>query len=323
MPITSILPPTTGSPEPSLLSSYWQPRYWPTWLLIGILRATAALPWRVAIKLYKGIGLVLFPLLRSRRQLIERNISLRFPELGPIEVRNLSRQHFKDLAACLAETAFAWFGRVDDSLVNFEIEGDEHVLSALKAGHGVILYTGHFTSIEICGPAIKRLFPTVAIMFHRRRNPLLNELQRRGRRHSGHDSFADDNIRAMLSSLRAGAVVWYAADQSHSHYAQQQRRKGDDAIDGDTTTCRIARISGAVVVPLSYRRRRDDSGYVIRFGKALQEFPSNLDATRARQLDDVLRQLITECPAQYGWTYKRLRTPSGIGDQKNSPKETH
>jgi KDO2-lipid IV(A) lauroyltransferase len=113
----------------------------------------------------------------------------------------------------------------------------------------------------------------------------------------------------MLSALREGAVVWYAADQSHSHYAQQKRHKGDEAVDGDTTTCRIARISGAVVVPLSYRRRSDDSGYVIRFGRAIREFPTNLDATRARQLDEVLRQLITECPAQYGWTYKRLRVP--------------
>jgi KDO2-lipid IV(A) lauroyltransferase len=299
------------TPEKSLLVSYWQPRYWPAWGFLGWLRLTAALPWRLAIKLYKGLGLVLWTLLRSRRNLVERNIKMRLPELGQSEIRDLSRRHFQSLGACLAEAAYAWFGRVDDSRVPFSIEGTEHVLAALQAGRGVILYTGHFTSIEICGPAVKKLFPKVAILFRPRRNPLLNEMQRRGRQYSGHITFSNDNVRGMITALRQQAVVWYASDQSHSHHAQQLRRKGEAAEMGDTTTCRIARISDAVVVPFSYFRRPDDSSYVIRFRPALDDFVSDNDAVRARQLEDVLQELICECPEQYGWTYKRMRSPHG------------
>jgi KDO2-lipid IV(A) lauroyltransferase len=293
------------------LSSYWQPRHWPAWVGIGILRLTAALPWRFAIKLYKGVGLILWALLRSRRELVLRNIRMRFPERSQDEIRQLAKRHFQSLGACLAEVAYAWFGRVDDSLVSFRIEGTEHVFSALSAGRGVILYTGHFTSIEICGPPVKRLFPKVAILFHPRRNPLLNELQRRGRLHSGHISFADTNVRAMVNALRHEAVVWYASDQSHSHHAQQLRRKGGTPAMGDTTTCRIARISGAAVVPFSYSRLADDSGYLLRFKPALEDLPGNEDEAFARQLGSALQELIEECPEQYGWTYKRLRNPQG------------
>jgi KDO2-lipid IV(A) lauroyltransferase len=246
--------------------------------------------------------------LGSRRTLVERNIALKFPELSQTEIQQLAKNHFKNLAACLAETAFAWFKCIDDSVVPFRIEGHELVYSALRQGRGVILYTGHFTSIEICGHGVKKLFPNVAILFHPRRNPLVNEFQRRGRQHSCHLSFADNDIRSMLRALQNKAVVWYAADQSHSHYTQQLRRKGEKAL-GDTTACRVARLSGATVVALSYYRSQDDSGYVLRFGPAIEEFPADQDSERARMLGQIMQDLIAQCPAQYGWTYKRLRRP--------------
>jgi len=312
----SVLPIDSGAanldaPEDEPLCVYWHPRYWPAWVMVGVLRLTATLPWRVAIKLYKGLGLILGNLAHSRRNLVQRNIKNRFPEYSELEIQRLSKRHFRSLGACLAETAIAWFGRVDDPLVPFRIEGDEHVFSALKSGRGVLLYTGHFTSIEICGPAVKKLFPKVAILFHPRRNPVLNEVQRRGRRHSGHIFFADNNVRAMINALRQKSVVWYAADQSHSHHAQLLRRKGSKVASGDTTTCRIARISGAAVIPFSYFRLPDDSGYVLRFKPALDDSSDDGDEIRAEALGDVLQELIAESPDQYGWTYKRLRNRQG------------
>ena len=38
------------------LRSYWQPRYWPTWLAIGFLRATCLLPYPMQMRLGKAIG---------------------------------------------------------------------------------------------------------------------------------------------------------------------------------------------------------------------------------------------------------------------------
>ena len=71
------------------------------------------------------------------------------------------------------------------------IEGREHLDAAVARGKGVLLYSGHFTTLEICVPVVKGLVPLYAFMFRRRNNPLLNELQRRYRRKAAHVSVGE------------------------------------------------------------------------------------------------------------------------------------
>jgi len=299
-------PAPDGAAETASLRAFWRPRYWPGWILVAWLRFTAMLPWRPAIRLHKGIGSVLWLLLARRRRAIEGSIGLCFPELGQEEIRQLGRRHFQNLGACLAETAFAWFGKVDDSLTRFTIEGAEHVFAALAEGRGVILYTGHFTPVEICGPALKRLFPLVGYMFNHRRNALLEAVQQRGRCYSGHISLPNDNVRAMLQALRQQAVVWYAPDQSYSDRGSLRLPFFGHPINASTATCRLARISGAAVIPFSYRRLADDSGYALRFDPPLDEALLEDEEAGTRALVGVLEDAIAACPDQYGWMSSRL-----------------
>jgi Kdo2-lipid IVA lauroyltransferase/acyltransferase len=305
------------------LARFWAPRYWPAWLLIGWLRLTSILPWRLAIELHKGIGRACWYLLPKHRRTVELNIALCFPRLGSAEVRALVRKHFENLAACLAETAFAWFGKVDESLTRFRIEGDEHVYAALAAGDGVILYTGHFTPVEICAPILKGAFPLFGFMFHRRRNPLLDEFQRRGRRYGGHLSFANNNVRAMVQALQRNAVVWYAPDHCHSQKSSSTLNFFGGPATVSTATCRIARATGAAIVPFSYRRLADDSGYLLRFEPAVENGVNESEEDCTKRLLGILETFIRRCPEQYAWTHKRLRhRPTEAVEQAGRPQVT-
>jgi KDO2-lipid IV(A) lauroyltransferase len=286
---------------------FWAPRYWTTWLFLAWLWLAARLPQRAMIRLHKSIGRLMGRLLRGQSRIARRNLELCFPDSSDAQRAHLLSEHFAALGACIGETGVAWFGRWEHILSLGHVTGREHVTRAFAAGKGVILFTGHFTGLEICGPMLKSAVPNSAFMFSYRSNALLDRMQARGRARSTDESFAAEDVRGLLRALQRNMAVWYAPDRAyHGPRSQLVPFFGEPAMT-HTSTSRIARISGAAVVPYSYRRLPDDSGYVLEFLPALEDFPTDDDDADTRRLVAVLEDLIRRCPEQYLWTHKRFR----------------
>ena len=289
------------------LYRFWHPRHWGTWLLLGWMRVAALLPWRASIRLHKRLGRAARPLLRGPQRIARRNIEACFPELSAEAVENLLVRHFESIGAFFAETAIAWFADPERIDRLFEVQGARHVEKALAAGRGVILFSGHFTTLEICARRAKDVAPLFAFMYQTRSSDLLNEMQARNRRNAAQLSFPKDNVRAMLRSLRSNAAVWYAPDQV---YLGKQARLvpffGVPAMT-NVATSKLARLSGAAVVPFFFGRRDDDSGYLLRFEPALEDFPSADAEGDTRRLVEVLERFVRECPDQYMWIHRRFK----------------
>ncbi len=283
------------------------PRYWPTWLLLLWLRLAVVLPMRWTIALHKAIGRAAGALLAPRARTARRNLELCFPELDADGIDDLLRRHYEALGACLAETALAWFASPEQLRSMLDVEGIEHLQRALAQGKGVLLYTGHFTPLELSGPLLAAVTPQLAFMFSPRNNALLDEIQARGRARITKVGFASSNVRALLRNLRRNAVIWYAADQYFRGRNAQPVRFFHEAAMTNTAISRLARVSGAVVLPFSYRRSGDDSRYVLRFEAPLPGFPSHDEAADTRRLVERLEAAIRLAPEQYLWGHKRYR----------------
>lgn len=289
------------------LSRFLGPRYWRIWLLALWMHAMAVLPWPWPLKLHKPIGRLLKRYSNRQRDVVRRNLEICLPEL---DIESIIVEFFENLCCLIAEMAVAWYARPERLRRLVEIEGAEHVHAELEKGKGVILLAGHFTTLEIVTPVLKDCFPRFAFMFNERSNPLLNELQRRARIRAGHESFSNDDVRAMLRSLSNNAVVWYAPDQAG--YGRLGSSTvlvpffGEPAMT-TTSTARLARISGAAVVPIQFARRADDSGYTVRFHPALEGFPSGDDERDARRVVAILEGFIRENPSQYLWSHRRFK----------------
>jgi KDO2-lipid IV(A) lauroyltransferase len=316
VPIAVPEPPLPQPPGPKVspasdeaasgLARYWEPRYWPTWVFLLWLRSTAALPWPVAIKVHKLLGRAAGALLGGRRKIVRRNLEICFPELEPSQIKALMTRHFENVGVFLAEIAIAWFGCEQRLAHLFRIEGVEHLEAARAKGKGVLLYSGHFTTLEICVPIIKSLVPLFAFMFRGRNNPLLNTMQSRCRRRAAHVSVANSDVREMLRLLRQNAVVWYAPDQARIDSGKLVPFFGEPAMTS-TAASRLALHSGATIVPLFFCRVPDDSGYVLRFEAPLDNLPTN-DATHdTARLTAVLESFVRECPEQYFWTHRKFK----------------
>jgi KDO2-lipid IV(A) lauroyltransferase len=269
------------------------------------MRACAAVPLSFALAAHRLVGKVLYRGAPKLRRVVHRNLEICFPELDPDAREALARRHFEALAMSIAECAVAWFGPERDIDGRFDILGLEHLHAAIADGKGVILYTGHFTTLEICGQPFKRLTPRFAAMFSHRSSPLLEEIQRRGRMQLAHEIISSDSVRSMLRALRSNAVIWYAPDLMY--------RDGvlipffHELAMTNVATSKLARLSGATVLPFAYRRLPRGARYELRFYAPLDDFPSDDPVADTRRLVTLLEQFIRACPEQYQWMQKRFK----------------
>jgi KDO2-lipid IV(A) lauroyltransferase len=282
-------------------------RYVFVWLMYGSMRALALLPFRWQLALGKRGGAIAGRLMRSRREIARRNLEICLPQLSAAETNDLLDRHFEALGASFAETTMAWFGPLDDIRRMVRIEGVEHLEAALAHGKGVILFTGHFTSLELYPPVLAPLVPRFCGMYKAQRNPVMNRLMDRGRLRNVQEMFSKDNVRAMLKNLKRNSVVWYASDQSYGHKGSALIPFFGEAAMTNTAISRIAKASGAIVLPYFYRRLPDDSGYLVELGPPLENFPSDDPAHDVERLTRLLEDHIRLCPEQYWWIHKRFK----------------
>jgi KDO2-lipid IV(A) lauroyltransferase len=205
----------------------------------------------------------------------------------------------------LAECSIAWFSSERHVERLFDVRGLVHLRAALERGRGVILYTGHFTTLEICGRALKRSTPHFAVMFSRRSNALLDEIQRRGRSRVAHEIIPRDNVRMMLRTLKRNGVVWYAPDQVYEGGALVPFFHHPAMTN--LATSKLARLSGAAVVPLSFRRLEGQTRYEVSFHEALADFPTDDTIRDTRRLVEILEGFIRVAPDQYLWSHQKYK----------------
>jgi Kdo2-lipid IVA lauroyltransferase/acyltransferase len=291
--------------EPVSFARFAAPRFWPMWLLVLWMRFSAALPLSWSLFVHRAVGPVLYRVAKRQRRTARRNLELCFPELGPREIEALVKKHFTSIGLWFAECSMAWFASARRVDALFRITGAEHLQSALAKGKGVILYTGHFTTLEICGRPFKRLVPYFACMFSHRSNELLGAVQARGRAGLAHESIPSDNVRVMLRSLKNNAVVWYAPDQSYS-FGRLVPFFHELAMT-NVATSKLARLSGAVVVPFSYRRVDAEARYELEFHAPPGAFPTDDPVADTARLVKVLEGFIRAAPEQYQWIHKKFK----------------
>ena len=293
------------------LARFWKPRHWPAWALWLWMRLNAALPLRVALAIHRPVGKALYRLAPKMRRVVHRNLEICFPNLDSAAIERLAKRQFEALAMSIPECAAAWMGR--DVPGRFEIIGVEHLNAAVARGKGALLYTGHFTPLDICGAAFKTLVPLYAAMVSRRSSPVLNELQWRGRARNSHEIIASDSVRSLLKFLKRNGVVWYAPDLAYRD-GELIPFFGEPAMT-NIATPKIALMSGATVLPYQYRRIEGSARYQIRICAPLDAFPSNDAVSDTRRLIPFLEQFIREAPEQYQWIHKRFRwRPPGFPD---------
>ncbi|HEY0502052.1 MAG TPA: LpxL/LpxP family Kdo(2)-lipid IV(A) lauroyl/palmitoleoyl acyltransferase [Lysobacter sp.] len=301
---TATTPTDAGAPPRSL-------REWPAWLGIGMAWLLARLPWPLQRGLGRGLGALLRVALRGRRRIAERNLALCFPGLDAAARAALLRASFAELGIGLFEFARAWWGDVAPMRRDLRVEGLEHLEAARAGGRGVIIVSGHFTTLEISARLMCDHAP-LAGMYRPHDQGAMEWAVKRGRLRYATAMFTRDELRPALKHLKQGGLLWFAPDQD--------TRRGESVFvpffgrpaSSLTSTHQLARLSGASVLAFAHERRAD-GGYTLRLSPPFADFPSRDASADTAQVMAAIEAMVRHVPAQYLWIHRRFkRQPDGV-----------
>lgn len=294
---------------PQFDRSYYQPRYWSTWLLLSFFRVFARMPIGVNLVVGRFIGTLFFYLAPSRKRVAQTNIDLCFPELDAQARARIVRSSIEACGVSVMESAMALWGAPGKFRQCSRIEGLENIAAAQARGQGVLLVGCHFTTMDPAGRIICDHIK-LDILYRKDPNPLLAYALTSARESYIHRAIVRNDSRQLIRNLREGAVVWYTPDQDFGlKFSVFAPFFGIDATT--VTTARIARLGQAAVIPFFHYR--DEQGcYHLRIGTEVPDFPQGDDVADATCINKVIEGLVRQKPEQYLWVHRRFKTrPEG------------
>lgn len=290
------------------LYRFLAPRFWPIWLGLGLVRAVNVLPLPAQLAVGRALGRLAHRFARRDRRIASINIALCLPGLTENEREELVREHFESLGCTLLETGLVWWASDKRLRQLIQFEGEEHLRAALAKGQGALMLSAHFTTLEMGARALTLLGPT-SVMYLTPSNPLIAELSRRNRARHTVQAVTSEQIRELLQNLKNNLPVWYAPDQRYTGKNSELVPFFGVPAASNVATSRLAKISGAPVLPYFPERRADNTGYVVTIHPPLRNFPSGDAVADTRRFHDLIEDHARRSPAQYLWTYKRFKRP--------------
>ncbi len=210
------------------------------------------------------------------------------------------------------EMGAAWFKNPNDLKKICSIEGKQHLDEAMAKNKGVILLTGHFTTLEIGGLLIGTYVEKYNAIFKKAHDPLFNALMVHYRSKMGNDLIETKNVRGFIRGLKNGHATWFAPDQDFHRQEIVFTPFLGGIASTLTATAKMAKLTGASVVPFYQVRLENGKGFKIIVFPALENFPSDdIEADSAR-INRTIEKMVYDCPEQYLWSHKRFKTqPDG------------
>ncbi len=292
-------------------------RTWPGWTGVLVLVLLARLPWSLQRTLGRGLGRLLRAMLRVRRDVASRNLALCLPALEPAARDALLAEHFAALGIGIFEFARAWWGDIAPLRRGLQLEGLEHLAAARADGRGVIVISGHFTTLEVCGRLLCDHVP-LAGMYRPYGNAAMEWAVRRGRLRYASAMFTKQDVRGAVRHLKRGGLLWYAPDQDPSRGDSVYVPFLGQPANSLTSTHQLARMSGAAVVLFQHARCVDGS-YQLRLLPPLDAFPSDDATADTARIMAGIEEMVLQAPAQYLWIHRRFkRRPPGAADPYSS-----
>ncbi|MFZ9626675.1 MAG: lipid A biosynthesis acyltransferase [Burkholderiaceae bacterium] len=274
---------------------------------IVVLRGLALLPYGWLVRLGDALGTLLYGLAWPRRRIAQVNLALCFPHWSEAERRRVARAHFRAFTRSFLDRFILWYAPRERIVELCRLEGLQYFLEPVNAGRPVIVLAPHFVGIDAGGIRLLLEHPRLASMYARQKSAVLNDAMTRGRsRFQGTMLLRNEGLRPAVRWLRDGGAFYFLPDMDLG--ARDALFVPFFGVSAATVTsvARLARLTGAVVVPLV--TRMTDRGYVGVFHPGWTDYPvDDLDAA-TRQMNAFIEARVLDMPEQYLWTHRRFKT---------------
>ena len=277
-------------------------------LAIALVWLLRLLPLQLLVPVGKALGLLLYVVAGERRHVVATNLRLCFPDRSDSERARMARAHFQALGRAVLEQGIAWWSSEERVRRVVRVEDEQILYDAMNRGT-VILMALHFIGVDMGAVRLSRDH-SMATVYSQQKNRVFDALLRKARRRFGNNQLLSrqDGIRAVLRAMRSGWSLFYLPDMDFGpHDSIFVPFFGVEAAT-ITGLSRIARLSGAKVVPLVTRQLPGAQGYEARIYPPWEDFPSGNVEADTRRMNAFIEQRVLETPEQYYWVHKRFKT---------------
>ena len=274
---------------------------------LALIWLLSLLPLPLLAAIGNGFGTLLYALGRERRRVCLINLSRCMPELPQDARTALARRHFQAFALTFLERAILWWASPARVRRLVRVEGMEH-FDAVRGGP-VILLAPHFVGLDMGWSRLALEIDMVSI-YSRQKNAVYNAAMFAGRRRFGKQTLLSrqEGVRPALRAMQAGHPFYYLPDMD---YGQRDTIFVPFfGLNAATITgvSRLARMSGARVLPCITRMLPDGAGYTVHLLPAWEDYPGASIEADTRRMNAFVEEQVRQMPEQYLWVHKRFKT---------------
>lgn len=279
-------------------------------LTSGLLRALSVLPYSLVARVGEALGSALYLIPGKRKHILHTNLRLCFPEQSQLDRDALAKSTFRHVIRSYLERGVQWYGSQAKLMRLVQMDSAIELKDSYE--QPTIFLGFHFAAIEATCMYYSILHP-VASLYTPMSDEVTDTISREQRSRFGTEMIPrHGSAREILKVLKSGKPIMLAADMDFG--LRDSVFVPFFGVQACTLTAvsRLAKLSGARVVPFVAEVLPGYKGYKLRIHEPLKDFPSgdsSLDATRINQF---LEGEIRKTPSQYYWVHRRFkRRPPG------------
>lgn len=253
----------------------------------------------------RRLGRLVYKLSKKRRQIVDANLMIAFPEKNAEEREAIARKTFEHFGIVMADFARTPV-KTKEELILTEIVGKQHLDDALEKGKGAILISAHFGNWERMSHYLSSIGYKVSVVARDANEGEMNQRMLRIRNAAGIEVVSRGNaIKGVFAALKNNEFVGILPDQNAADAFVPFFGKPCGTVTGPAV---LAKRAGAPLIPM-YCYRSGPAEYKIEIQAPLTADPSFSNAAEGmmRSINKSLEEMIRRFPEQYLWLHNRWK----------------
>lgn len=299
--------------SPEFCWSWLAPRYWLTWFGVGVLCLFAFFPVKFRDWLARALTPLVSRISKKPRRIFNANLEACFPEMTLAERQQLMHHNIEIFLQVILGQGELLIRSPKYLQRRFEVDGWEHVEAMQQQQQPVIFLTPHLWGLEYAACYFMCAGVDMMGMINEHKNPVFNWLTYLQRTRFGSLAYKRSaGIKAVIKGSKAGRNLFYLPDEDHGPENSQFTPFFATTKATLPVLSRIAKCSGAKVLPLTVAYEPTRGKFVMTIEAPLDCSGDHCKDSEALFLNQTMERLISRDLKQYMWILRILKTrPAG------------
>ena len=296
-------------------------------VVLGVRVLVRVLPRRLSLYVGGAIGMVFHSLYGTRRELAIDNLRAAFPNRPDAECRLILRKTFNQLGRHIVEFLNFDAMTAEEMMQHVEIEGKEHVETAMAKGCGVMYFAGHFGFWELQIMVHAFCFERIVMVARTLDNPFLENLIQRIRTRVGTTVLSRQGaIQGLLRALKNGGSVGMMVDQHMQDRSAVEINYFGRPAATTSAIASLALRTGAPIIPVFALPLPGGRYRMVYENPVEPPDETERDAVRlyTQRCTDRLEARVRKDPHLWLWMHRRWRVPPSprveVGEDNTGPE---